>query len=131
MAFGGQMHHRIGAVGGKDAVQRRTVADIGLLKRIAVGLRRIGHVCQIGGIGQCVEVHDLVPARDGQPDHGRADETRAAGNQDLHAGSSKLKGDVQSPNAGAARSLSDSKGSLTPQSIPRLSQATAPSDALS
>ena len=34
MAFGGQMHHRIGLVGGKDPVERGAVADVGLLEGV-------------------------------------------------------------------------------------------------
>ncbi len=77
MAFGGQMHHGIGVVQGKDAVQRRAVADVGLFKAVQVRSRDRGHIVQTGGIGQGVEVHHLMPARHGQPHDRRADEARA------------------------------------------------------
>ncbi len=70
-----------------------------------------------------------MPARDRQPHDRRSDEARAACHQDLHADTSN--GDCQSANGVAALSLSDSTGSLTPQSMPRLSQRTAPSQSRS
>ena len=70
MAFGSQMHHNIGLVLGKDGVQRRAIADIGLGERIKRAVCNAGHVLKTGGIGQCIEVHDRVPLPHGLPHDG-------------------------------------------------------------
>ena len=85
MAFGGQMHDRVGPVPVKDRIHRRAVADIGLLERIAGGVRDLGHIGQRSGIGQLVEVDDRMPGPDRAADHGRSDEARAACDEKLHA----------------------------------------------
>ena len=129
VAFGGKVHHRVGPVPGKDAVQRRAVADVGMLERIAGAVSHRRHVRRVRGIGHRVQVHDLVPPRHRKAHHGRADEARPASHQNLHASFPEvgLKGDFQSSNGVAARSLSDRTGSATPQSMSTLSQRTAPS----
>ena len=115
------MHHRVGPVRGKDPVQRRTVADIGLFEGIerAVGHRR--DIVEAGGIGQRVEIDHLVAARHGQPHHGRPDEPGPAGHEKLHAASSgvQVKGLSNPSSPGATASFSLSTGStVSGQSMP-------------
>ena len=84
MAFRGKVHHRIGAVGGENPVQRRAVTDVGLFERIKVRFCRIGHVVQTGRVGQRIDVDHFMPARNRQPHHSRADKARAPGYQKFH-----------------------------------------------
>ena len=84
MAFGGQMHDRIGAMVSQDAVHRGAVANISLFKGIKRAVRHGGQIIEAGGIGQLVDVHDMMPARHRQPHHGRADEPRPTCHEQLH-----------------------------------------------
>ena len=84
MAFGSQMHDRVGLVLRQDSVQRRAVADIGLFKSVKRAIRDRGHVFKAGSIGQRIQIDDLMPARHGQPHHGRADEPCPTRYQQLH-----------------------------------------------
>ncbi len=130
MAFGGQMHHRIGLMRRKCRIQRRTVADIGMDKGIVRALRRLGHIVQTGRIGQRIEVDHLMPARNRQTHHGRSDKTGPAGDEQLHAPPSHVKGLSNAANPCAVASLSESRASAPSgigQSMPQLSQCTAPS----
>ena len=130
MGFCGQMHHRIWAMGGKDAVQRGPVADIGLFKRIGVRARNRSDILKAGRIGQRVKVHHLMPARHGQPHHGGADKPSPPGHKDLHSTPSQMKGLSKLAKSGAAASLADKTGApVRPQSIPMVgsSQRMPPS----
>jgi hypothetical protein len=60
MAFGGEMHDRVGLVLGENPVHRGAVADIGLLEGVAGRVGHLGHVVEAGGIGQRIEVDDVV-----------------------------------------------------------------------
>ena len=114
---------------GKDPAQGGQVADVGLLKGVIGAVRHRRDIVETGGIGQRVEVDDLMPARDGQPHDGRSDKTGTAGDEDLHV-LSIVKGLSKSARAGAAVSFSDKTGSVSPeigQSMPQLSHLTAPS----
>ncbi|CAM4327506.1 hypothetical protein PARU111607_14030 [Palleronia rufa] len=121
MAFGGQMQDRVGAVTGQDRADAGRVADVGLLERVS---RRIVHRGQVGearGIGQLVQVHDLMAPRHGQPHHRRADEARAARHQQFHRATSTTNGLSNAASAGASRSLAESwpASTVTPQSMAR------------
>ena len=112
MGFGGQMHHRVGAVTRENPVQRGAVADIGLLEGIVRAVGDAGHVVQTGRIGQRIEVDHAMPPRDRQPHHRRSDEPGAAGDQQLH-GAASIIGERQfrtRPDSGALASLSLSIG---------------------
>ena len=61
MAFGGQMHHHIGLMGGKNPVQCGAVPNVSLFKHIAGGVRHARHIVQTGGIGQRIQIDDAVP----------------------------------------------------------------------
>ncbi|MNF04079.1 hypothetical protein D3C80_2035220 [compost metagenome] len=56
MALCRQVHHCIGPVGGKDAIQLGTVADIYLFKGITFIFCDTGQGFQIACIGEFVEV---------------------------------------------------------------------------
>ncbi len=111
MAFCGEVHDRIGSMRLQHPVERGAVADVDLFERISGRVRHVRHVVEAGGIGQRVEVDHIVPARNGQPDHRGPDEPGAAGDEQLHADTSKAKGLSISDRRGAAASLSDSTGS--------------------
>ena len=84
MALGGQVHDRIRRVRGEDPVEARAVADIGLFEGVKRALGGPGHVVETGGIGQRIEIDDRVPVRHRAPHHRRADEARAARDEDFH-----------------------------------------------
>lgn len=74
MAFGRQMHHRIWAMLRENAVKRGAVTDIGLFEGIAGGIRHAFDIGQVRGIGQRIQIDDLVPGADRLAHHRRADE---------------------------------------------------------
>ena len=85
MAFGGQVHDRVGRMRGKYPVQRGAVANIGLLERVTRRIRDRRHVFQAGRVGQRIQVDDRMTVANGLPDHGRPDKARAAGDKEFHA----------------------------------------------
>ena len=85
VALGSQVHDRVGAVAGEDVRHPWRVADVGLLEDVEGRAGGLGHILQIGRIGQDVEVHHLVSLGDSLAHHGRPDETGAAGDQNFHA----------------------------------------------
>ena len=128
MAFGGQVHHRIGLMLGKNPVQRGAVTDIDMLEGVKRAARNRGHVVETGGIGQRIDIDDRMPARHSQPHHRRADKARTARDQQLHAEPSQMKGLSKLSKGTAASSLAESTGvAHNGQSMPQLSQCTAPS----
>ena len=72
------MQHDIGLVPGKGRNQRCVVANICLYKGVKWAVRHWGQIGQIGGIGQRIKVHHLMPTLHRQPHHGRADKPRPA-----------------------------------------------------
>ena len=50
MAFGGQMHHRLGFVPGQNTVKRNTITDICLHKLVTLTAGDLSHGFQIAGI---------------------------------------------------------------------------------
>ena len=61
------------------AIQRRAIADIGLLQGIKRAIRHRRHIGQIGGIGQRIKVQPLMPALNGLPNNCRANKSCATG----------------------------------------------------
>ena len=119
MAFSGQMHDRVRAVVGQNAVERGPVADVDLFEGVSRRVGHRGHVVETGGIGQRIEVDDLMSARNRKAHHGGPDETSAARDEDLHAALPMVNGLSRSLRNGALASLSDRTGaSVRPQSIP-------------
>ena len=130
MAFGRQMHDRVGLVRRQNAVHLRPVADIGLLKGIERVVRDHRHVIEAGRICQLVEVDHMVPSTHGLPHHGGPDEPGPTGHEEFHCASSHTKGLSRSFSRGATASFSDRIGVPSkPQSIPTAgsSQRSAPS----
>ncbi|MNG26696.1 hypothetical protein D3C84_1117180 [compost metagenome] len=85
MALGRQVHHGVRLVGGKDPIQFGAVADIDLLKRIAVAGRYRHQRFQVARIGQLVEIdHRILSVTKDVANHGRTDKTGTAGHKDLH-----------------------------------------------
>ena len=85
MAFGGEVHHRIGAMLRQDPVQRGAVANIRMLKAIA---RAAGHrrdVGQVRRIGQRVQIHDVKATLNRKAHHRGTDEPRPARHKNFHA----------------------------------------------
>jgi len=81
-----QMHHGVGAVAREDVRKTRRVADVQMDESVARILRHGRQGFQIAGVSQLVEVDDRVAAvADQVPDQGRADESGAAGDEDLHS----------------------------------------------
>ena len=83
VGLGGEVHHRSRAECGEDLVQGRSVADIDLVKAVARRVGDRGKRFEIAGLGELVEVRDVVRRALYQvPNHGRADEASPAGNED-------------------------------------------------
>ncbi|MCY1398211.1 hypothetical protein D9M71_132370 [compost metagenome] len=84
MRFGGQVHHRSGAELGEYLVQSRYIADICLIEVIARRAVHIGQRLQVAGIGELVDVGDLVIGiLDQVTNHRRSDEAGSAGYEDF------------------------------------------------
>ena len=83
VALGGQVQHGVGPVLGEGRVHRGRIGDVGLHEAVAGRRRRFGHGARIGGVGELVEVHHLVPLRGVEPADGGADEARPARDQNL------------------------------------------------
>ena len=69
---------------GEDRVDRLTIADVGLFKGIVRAVGALGHIRKRAGVGQLVEVDDLVAVADGMADDRRTDEASAAGDEEFH-----------------------------------------------
>ena len=90
VAFGGEMHHRVGRVPLEDVVHRRAVADVGADEAVARAARNRLERAEIGGVGQLVDVddravglpHEIAADR-------RADEPRAPRDDDLQSSRSQ------------------------------------------
>ena len=84
MAFGGQMHDRVGLMRVEHAVKRFAVADIDMLETVIRIVRDRRHILETGGIGQRIEVHDLMAVAHGLAYHGGPDKPRPAGDDQFH-----------------------------------------------
>ena len=84
MAFRRQMHHGIGRMGLKDAVQRCPVADIGMFELIQRAVGHGPHVLRICGIGQRIQIDHVVARPHSMAHHGGSDESCPAGHKYLH-----------------------------------------------
>gem|GEM_PF-4367724 len=85
MAFGGQVHHRIRLVGGKDPVQLRTVTDIYLLKGVAVTCGHVGEGFEVACIGKLIKVdHRILSVTDDMANNSRTDKTGSTGYKNFH-----------------------------------------------
>jgi hypothetical protein len=91
VALGGQVHHRTRPMLGQGAVERRPIQQVRPHEAVERGVRDRRHVGEVPGIGQRVEVDDLVPPRHGEPHDRRPDEPRPAGHQELHRHSLRIE----------------------------------------
>ena len=86
VAFGREVHHRVGLVRREHLPHRRGVGDVGADQDVAVVRPRLLQRVLGGGVGHLVDVdHHVVGVADQVADHGGADEPAAAGQQDLHS----------------------------------------------
>ena len=87
MAFRGQVHHRVGRVGGEHLPHRRGIGDVGADQQMAVVVARFLQRVFRGGVGHLVDVdhHVVGPAQD-VANHGGADEAAPARQYYLHQG---------------------------------------------
>ena len=129
MAFRCEVKDRIWFVPLEYLVQGGAVTDIGLLEGVTRGIRHLRDIGEVRGIGEGVEIDDIMARTDSVAHHSRADEACTSGYENLHA-ASHTNGLSKSASAGAAASFSESTGSpSSPQSMPQVSQRTAPSAA--
>ncbi len=83
--LGGEVHHRVGLVLLENAADLVGVANIDVLEVIAGAVAGLGERFEVAGVGQLVDVDDLVVGfADQLPDHGGPDETGASCQQNLH-----------------------------------------------
>ena len=84
MALGGEMHDDVDGVIAQQGQHRRVVADVGLHEAIVWIVLDLPQRGEVAGIGQLVDIDDVVAGVGTQmPAHRRADEPGAAGNQDI------------------------------------------------
>jgi hypothetical protein len=93
VAFGREVHHRVGPVRREDPLERLPVADVGMLEGVERRARDLRQIVEAGGVGEGVEVDDRMAAADREPHNGRADEAGAAGHQELHVPWPQTNGD--------------------------------------
>ena len=85
MGFRGEVDHGVRSEIREHALDRVPVADVGLHEAVARIAGDVAQRLEIAGIGEFVDVADLVIGlADQEPAHGRSDETRASGHDDAH-----------------------------------------------
>ena len=85
MALGGEVQHGVRLLLAEDGIEAGAVADIDLVVAMTVAHAGLAQRFEVAGIGELVDVgyapigigHDVA-------DHGRADETGAAGDENSH-----------------------------------------------
>ena len=85
MAFGRQVDHSVDRMAGEQVAEQFPIADVALDEAVIGPVLDLFQVGEVARIGQLVEVHDqVVGIGVHQPAHHvRADETGAAGNEDV------------------------------------------------
>ena len=84
MALGGEIHHVVRRVRLEQAPQLGPVADVDAGEAIAGVVRGLRNRVQIRGVSQLVDIDDVgLGLVEQMPDHGRADEACAAGDEKL------------------------------------------------
>lgn len=85
MAFGRQVDDAVDAVLLQQREDRFKIADVGLYERVVRGFFDVFQVGQIAGIGQFVQVDNVVVGIfvDKQTHHVGADKTGASGDEDM------------------------------------------------
>ena len=85
MAFGRQMHHRVGIVGREHLAHRGGVGDVGLDQDMAVVPKTFLQRVFRGGVGHLVDIDDdVIGVAQQVAHHGGADKSASAGQQKLH-----------------------------------------------
>ena len=91
MRFRGQMHDGVRLMLRENPVQQVPVGDIALFEDVAVAGQDLVQAAQVGGIGQLVEIDDLVRGMaQAMADQARPDKARSTGDQYAHLESSLL-----------------------------------------
>ena len=131
MAFGRQVHDRIGLKALERLIDGLGVADVGVQETIVRPPLQLGQRGGGGGVGERVQIKNLKALTDEAAHHRRADEARTARDEDAHQPASARAGKsgATSRRRGAARSFADSTGASVSQLIARSasSQTTAAS----
>ena len=85
VAFGGQVDHSVDIVLAEHFADGVVVADVGLDEGVVRSIFDVSQVGQIAGIGQFIEIDDPIVGIFvyEEPHHMRADESGAAGNEDV------------------------------------------------
>ena len=85
MAFRRKVHDGVSIEAAQQIGDRAAVADVGLAETVTRAVLLAGERGEISGVGQFIDDEHLVRGTaDEVPHHGRPDETRAAGDDDLH-----------------------------------------------
>ncbi len=83
--LGGQVQHCVGLVAGEDRGHGLAVADVGVFEGVAGAGLNLPDAVRVAGLGDGVDVDDGEALAEGAADHRGADESAAAGDEDLHA----------------------------------------------
>ena len=85
VAFGREMDHPVYVVLREEAAHGVVVADVAFDERVVRTVLDVPQVREVAGVGQAVEVYDPIVGvfPDEQPHDVRADESGAAGDQDI------------------------------------------------
>ena len=85
VALGGEMHDDVGLVILEDAAERAGIADVGVFEAVARVVGDTGQIVEVAGVGQLVEVQDLVIGVGDEVAHdSRADEACASRHDEAH-----------------------------------------------
>ena len=85
MGLGGQVHDPIGPEIGESLAHGSCVADVGLKELVVRISLEIRQRARVSGVGELVDVEDLVTLGDKEVDKIGADESGPAGGKDFHA----------------------------------------------
>src|SRR5262245_36404322 len=85
MTLRGQVNHGFGLVPLEDSCERGAVADVGLVKGVALGPGDVAQGLDVAGVGQLVDVdHRGARVAEQISNDGRTDESSAAGDESSH-----------------------------------------------
>ena len=81
MGFGREMDHRFGTRARENLAQRAAVPDVRSFEGVVRSPRRIAERFDMSGVGEHVDVHDVLSRSHHPPHHARPDEACSAGDQ--------------------------------------------------
>jgi hypothetical protein len=84
VGFGGEMHHGVRLEIREGGAHGGGVADVGLEEGVKWVVCEIGEGGEVAGVGEFVDVEDLVAAADEEMDEIGTDEAGATGDEDAH-----------------------------------------------